>query len=49
MDIEAAKLLEQVGKDIQAGDQAGLDLAYEDFVKTKRFSKRKSYILIFNT
>ena len=38
-DIEAAKLLEQVGKDIQAGDQAGLDLAYEDFVRQRDFPK----------
>ena len=32
-DVEAARLLEGIGKDIQARDQAGLDIAYEDFVR----------------
>ena len=40
-DIEAAKLLEQVGKDIQAGKQADLDLAYEDFVRQRDFPKEQ--------
>lgn len=40
-DIEAAKLLEQVGKDIQAGEQADLDLAYEDFVRQRDFPKEQ--------
>ena len=30
-DVEAAGLLETVGKDLMARDQAGLDLAYQDF------------------
>jgi hypothetical protein len=40
-DIEAARLLEQVGKDIQAGKQADLDLAYEDFVRQRDFPKEQ--------
>ena len=38
-DVQAAQLLEQIGKDAQATDQAGLDLAYEDFVRQRDFPK----------
>ena len=34
-DIESAQLLEKIAKDRQARDQAGLDLAYEDFVRQR--------------
>ena len=34
-DIESAQLLEKIAKDIQAREQAGLDLAYEDFVRQR--------------
>ena len=32
-DIQAASMLEKIGRDIQAEKQAGLDLSYEDFVR----------------
>ena len=32
-DVQAATLLEQIGKDQMAREQAGLDIAYEDFVR----------------
>ena len=38
-DIESARLLEQIGKDITARDQAGLDLAYQDFVRQRDFPR----------
>ena len=38
-DVQAAQLLEQIGKDAQAADQAGLDLAYEDFVRQRDFPR----------
>ena len=38
-DVQAAQLLEQIGKDAQATDQAGLDLAYEDFVRQRDFPR----------
>ena len=34
-DIESAQLLEKIAKDRQAREQAGLDLAYEDFVRQR--------------
>ena len=38
-DIQAAELLEKVGKDIQAREQAGLDIAYQDFIKQRDFPR----------
>ena len=38
-DVQAAQLLEQIGKDAQAAEQAGLDLAYEDFVRQRDFPR----------
>jgi|TARA_R110000851_G_scaffold312128_1_gene472605 hypothetical protein len=34
-DIESAQLLEKIGKDRQARDQAGLDISYEDFIRQR--------------
>jgi len=34
-DIESAQLLEKIGKDRQAREQAGLDVSYEDFVRQR--------------
>ena len=34
-DIESAQLLEKIAKDRQAREQAGVDLAYEDFVRQR--------------
>jgi len=34
-DIESAQLLEKIGKDRQAREQAGLDIGYEDFVRQR--------------
>ena len=36
-DVEAAAMLEKVGRDIQREDQAGLDIAYEDFVRQRDY------------
>ena len=38
-DVQAAELLEKIGKDQQAREQAGLDLAYEDFVGQRDFPR----------
>ena len=38
-DVQAAQLLEQIGKDEQAARQAGLDLGYEDFVRQRDFPR----------
>jgi len=38
-DVQAAELLEKIGKDQQARQQAGLDLAYEDFVRQRDFPR----------
>ena len=38
-DVQAAELLEKIGKDQQAREQAGLDLAYEDFVRQRDFPR----------
>ena len=38
-DVQAAELLEKIGKDQQARDQAGLDLAYEDFVRQRDYPR----------
>ena len=38
-DVQAAELLEKIGKDQQARDQARLDLAYEDFVRQRDFPR----------
>ena len=40
-DVEAARLLEGIGKDIQARDQAGLDIAYEDFVRQRDYPREQ--------
>ena len=44
-DIESATLLETIGKDIEAKDQAGLDVAYEDFVRQRDFDKEQLQFL----
>ena len=44
-DIESAQLLEQVGKGLTARDQAGLDLAYQDFVRQRDFPKEQIQFL----
>jgi len=44
-DIESARLLEQIGKDITARDQAGLDLAYQDFVRQRDFPRENLQFL----
>jgi len=44
-DVEAARLLEQVGKDIGARDQAGLDLAYQDFVRQRDYPREQLQFL----
>jgi len=38
-DVQAAELLEKIGKDQQAREQAALDLAYEDFVRQRDFPR----------
>ena len=38
-DIQAAELLEKVGKDIQAREQDGLDIAYQEFIKQRDFPR----------
>jgi hypothetical protein len=40
-DVESARLLEQVGKDITARDQAGLDLMYQDFVRQRDYPREQ--------
>ena len=44
-DVEAARLLEQVGKDISARDQAVLDLAYQDFVRQRDYPREQLQFL----
>ncbi|MAK55636.1 MAG: hypothetical protein CML17_07315 [Pusillimonas sp.] len=44
-DIESAKLLETIGKDIEAKDQAGIDMAYEDFIRQRDFDKEQLMFL----
>ena len=39
-DMEAAAALEKIGRDIQREKQAGLDIAYEDFVRQRDFPQR---------
>ena len=40
-DIQAASMLEKIGRDIQAEKQAGLDLAYEDFVRQRDYPREQ--------
>ncbi|CAB4167919.1 hypothetical protein UFOVP858_78 [uncultured Caudovirales phage] len=40
-DIQAAQLLESIGKSQQSQEQAGLDLAYEDFLRQAGFGKEQ--------
>jgi hypothetical protein len=40
-DIQGAQLLESVGRDIRAEDQARLDLAYEDFQRQRDYPMRQ--------
>jgi len=40
-DIQGAQLLESVGRDIRAEDQARLDLAYEDFERQRDYPMRQ--------
>ena len=44
-DVESARLLEQIGKDISARDQAGLDLAYQDFVRQRDYPREQLQFL----
>lgn len=38
-DIQSAQLLEAIGKSIQSQEQAGLDIAYEDFLRQQNYPK----------
>ena len=38
-DVQAAEMLEKIGKDQQAREQARLDLAYEDFVRQRDYPR----------
>ena len=40
-DVQAATLLEQIGKDQMAREQAGLDMAYEDFVRQRDYPREQ--------
>lgn len=40
-DIQAASMLEKIGRDIQAEKQAGLDIAYEDFVRQRDYDREQ--------
>lgn len=40
-DIQAASLLEKIGRDVQAEKQAGLDLAYEDYVRQRDYPREQ--------
>ena len=40
-DIQAASLLEKIGRDIQAEKQAGLDIAYEDYVRQRDYPREQ--------
>jgi len=40
-DIQAAQLLETIGTAIEAQDQAGLDLAYQDFINQRDYDKNQ--------
>jgi hypothetical protein len=40
-DIQAAQLLESIGKAQQSQTQAGLDLAYEDFLRQQGWNKEQ--------
>ena len=40
-DIQGAQLLETVGRDIRGEDQAGLDLAYQDFLRQQDYPMRQ--------
>ena len=40
-DIQAATLLEQIGKDQMSREQAGLDMAYEDFVRQRDYPREQ--------
>jgi|TARA_B100001057_G_scaffold498525_1_gene605781 hypothetical protein len=44
-DIEAAGLLESVGKNLMARDQSGLDMAYEDFVRQRDYPREQLQFL----
>jgi len=44
-DVQAAQLLEQIGKDQTAKDQAGLDLAYQDFVRQRDMPREQLQFL----
>lgn len=40
-DVEAARLLETIGKDQQAREQAAFDLAYQDFVRQRDYPREQ--------
>ena len=44
-DVHAAQLLEQIGKDIQRQEQAGLDISYEDFVRQRDYPREQLQFL----
>ena len=44
-DVEAAAMLEKVGRDIQREEQAGLDIAYEDFVRQRDYPREQLQFL----
>lgn len=40
-DIQAASILEKIGRDVQAEKQAGLDIAYEDYVRQRDYPREQ--------
>jgi len=40
-DVDAARMLEGIGKDIEAREQAGLDVAYEDYVRQRDYPREQ--------
>jgi hypothetical protein len=40
-DIQAASMLEKIGRDVQAEKQAGLDIAYEDYVRQRDYPREQ--------
>jgi len=40
-DVQAASMLEKIGRDIQAEKQAGLDISYEDYVRQRDYPREQ--------
>ena len=45
MSLRDSRLVAWLGKDIEAKDQAGLDMAYEDFIRQRDFDKEQLMFL----